>query len=79
MVLHFDPPTWPSSQANYCDRKGAEELKADIEAYWSARGQTVHVWIEQRGFSSAMRGAYWVVRSDMRNALPSPSQIEKAA
>lgn len=79
MVLHFDPPAWPETQENYCDRAGAERLKETLEAYWAARGHTVTFWLEQKGFSAAMRGAYWVVRSDMKNALPSPQQIEKAA
>lgn len=63
----------------WCTRKGAEALKAKIEAYWAARGQPVQVWIEQRGFVAALRGAHFVVRSDLVGGLPSPQQIEKAA
>lgn len=79
MVLHFDPPTWPSSQANYCDRKGAEELKGKIELYWALRGKPVQVWIEPRGYETALRGAHYVVRSNLVSGLPSPQQIERAA
>jgi hypothetical protein len=79
--LQFEQPTWPEERENYCDRAGAEKLKATLEAYWSARGHKITAWVEQKGFSSAMRGAYWVVRSDLVDALPrpSPAQIERAA
>lgn len=66
---------------NYCDRKGAEELKSKIEVYWAMRGKTVHVWLEKRGFNPQIRGARFDVRSDLVDALPrpSPEQIERAA
>jgi len=69
----LDPP-W--HVANYCDRKGAEELKAKIEAHWASRGESVTVWVEQNGFSPAMRGAYWVVRSDLVGGLPRSPAVE---
>ena len=63
----------------WCTREGAEALKAKIEAYWAERGEHVQVWTEQRGFESALRGAHFVVRSNLVSGLPSPAQIERAA
>lgn len=74
--LTFDPPSTPQCEENYCDRAGAEKLKAGLESYWSARGHTITVWLEQKGFSAAMRGAYWVVRSDLHNGMPRPTPLE---
>lgn len=66
---------------NYCDRKGAEDLKSKIEVYWAMRGKRVQVWVEQKAFSSAMRGAYWVVRSDLCDGKPTaaPAEDRRAA
>jgi len=63
----------------WCTREGAEALKARIASYWEDRGYPVQVWIEQRGFESALRGAHYVVRSNIVSGLPSPQRVERAA
>lgn len=74
-ALSFEPPKTPQCEENYCDKEGAERLKSKIEVYWAMRGHRVQVHIEQKGFSAAMRGAYWVVRSDLVGGLPRPAPI----
>ncbi len=66
------------TEADFCDRAGALELKAKIEAYWADRGAEVHVELKDVGFIPSMRSARTDVRSDMINGLPFP-QTDKAA
>lgn len=75
--LLFEPPKTPKPSRDWCDRAGAEALKARIEAYWEERDQPVQVWIEQRDFASALRSVHYVVRSNIVSGLP--SQLERAA
>ena len=80
MSVEFPMLEPPQHVGEWCTRAGAEALKTKIEAYWQARGQSAQVWIEQRGFVASLRGAYFVVRSDIgKNGLPSPAQITRAA
>lgn len=73
-------PSYPVEPLEWCNRAGAEALRAKIEAYWRERGHAVQTHIERNGFLSTMRTARFDVRSDMRNgyprlrALPSPEQ-----
>lgn len=79
MCAEFPVLEPPPHVGEWCNREGAEALKAKIEAYWEARGWPVQVWIEQRGFESALRGAHYVVRSNIVSGLPSPQRVERAA
>ena len=79
MLDLFEDKTTPDPSRNWCDKEGALALKAKIEAHWRERGHAVQVWIEEKPFSTAMRGTHWVVRSNLCGGLPSPQQIERAA
>lgn len=59
-----------------CDRRGAEMLKAKIEAYWAARGHSVMVTVHESAFHPAIRSTRFDVRSDMLNGMPRPPAIE---
>jgi len=61
---------------NYCDRKGAEDLKTKIEVYWAMRGKRVQVWIEQKAFHPAIRGSRFDVRSNLCDGQPRPPAVE---
>lgn len=81
MSVEFPMLEPPPHVGEWCTRKGAEALKAKIEAYWQEKGRPVQVWIEPRGFAVSLRGSHYVVRSDLVGGLPtaSPQQIERAA
>jgi len=76
-----DQVYWDDWQNDTFSEAGAKQVKERIEAYWNARGYKVQVYIEKKGFVPTLRGAHWVVRSDMKNGFPAPSpqQIERAA
>lgn len=62
----------PVCSDEFCDRPGAEKLKAKIEAYWRARGYEVQVDIFDKGFHPTIRAARYDVRSTLVNGLPRP-------
>jgi hypothetical protein len=59
------------SETDYTTRRGADELKAKIEAYWAARGQPVTLRIVERGFHPTVRHGRWDIISNLINGLPS--------
>lgn len=76
-----DQTYWDDWQKDTFSEEGAKQVKDQIEEYWSARGYEVQVYIEKKGFVPTLRGAHWVVRSDLVDGMPrpSPQQIERAA
>lgn len=65
--MQTDEPTL----RDYCDNAGAAELKARIEAYWTARGYPApQVKFHHQGFMACMRSARTDIRSNMKNGLP---------
>lgn len=66
---------WDSWQKDTFSEEGAKQVKERIEAYWDARGYKVQVFIEKKGFVPTLRGAHWVVRSDLVDGLPRPAAI----
>jgi len=76
-----DQVYWDDWLKDTFSEEGAKQVKERIEAYWEARGYKVQVYIEKKGFVPTLRGAHWVVRSDMKNGFPAPSpqRIERAA
>lgn len=80
--LLFERSPTPECESDYCDRTGAEALKAKIEAHWAAQGRSVHVWLEPKGFHPTIRAARYDVRSDLLNGQPRPTDatnIERSA
>ena len=75
-ALSFEPSKTPNPSGNWCDRPGANELKAKIEAYWAERGHSVMVTVHESAFHPAIRSTRFDVRSDMINGLPRPPAIE---
>lgn len=67
--LHAQPT---NRDPDFCDRAGAEKIKAQIETYWAERGAVVNVQVFLVGFLSTMRSSRYDIRSDMRNGLPAP-------
>ncbi len=53
-----------------CDKEGTEGLIQRIKGYWKARGFDVQVVAQEQTFNKSMRSCYYVIRSDLRNALP---------
>jgi hypothetical protein len=53
-------------------KEGAERLADTIREHWAKRGKHPNVWIEPANeYLNAMRtGAWYVVRSNLRNGLP---------
>ena len=64
---------------DFCSREGAHKLKLKIEEFWAKRGYQVQVNLIPMGFHPAVRCGRFDVRSSMKNGLPSPEQIERAA
>lgn len=60
---------------NFCDRAGAEELKARLKAYWTARGYDIDVTVREGGFHPAVRSVRFDVRSNLVNGLPKKIEI----
>lgn len=50
--------------------EGAQRLCDRIKARWAEKGFAIQAWPEQEPFAKEMRGCYWVVRSDLVDALP---------
>lgn len=71
-----DPKYWDGWLNDTFSEKGAREVKAQIEDYWRQRGYEVQVYIEKKGFVPTLRGAHWVVRSDLVDGLPRPLAVE---
>jgi hypothetical protein len=74
----------PWGASDYTDRKGAEMLKARIEAFWRERGYEIQVTLAPAAFAAALRAARFDVRSELVNGLPrkccaTGSVCEKAA
>lgn len=67
-----------AGESDFCSRDGAHALKAKIEAYWAARGQSVQVMLHNVGFHPAIRAARFDVRSDMINGMPRTGAHKKA-
>ena len=67
----------PNPSDDFCNKDGAEKLKAKIEAYWAERGYEVQVDLRDAGFVSTMRSARADVRSDLVNGLPRRRAIEQ--
>jgi len=61
---------WKGAAIDLCSKRGAELIKARLEAYWRERGFDVGVLIRDAGFHPAIRAARFDVRSDMLNGLP---------
>lgn len=76
-----DQTYWDGWLKDTFSEAGAKEVKKRIEDYWADRGHKVQVFIEKKGFVPTLRGAHWVVRSNLVDGLPrsSPAQIERAA
>ena len=70
--MSVDQTYWDNWLDDTFSRAGAEGLKARIEAYWRARGHEVTITVEKRGFVPTLRGAHWVLRSNMVGGWPSP-------
>lgn len=68
-----------AGESDFCSRAGAQALKAKIEAYWLARGQTVMIALHNVGFHPAIRAARFDVRSDMVNGMPRTTGASKQA
>jgi hypothetical protein len=51
--------------------EGASALATRIVRYWRDRGFDVAVDVEPAGYTQQMRSGYFVVRSDLRNGMPS--------
>jgi hypothetical protein len=60
----------PEPRQDYCDKAGAEALGRRILAFWKSRGHDVAVWLE---FVPVPGGFAWVVKTDLKAALPSGS------
>lgn len=67
---YFAAPSRGAGEYDFCSRKGANELKQKIEAYWRERGHNVQVVLHNVGFHPAIRAARFDVRSDMINGMP---------
>lgn len=61
----------PPPEHDFCDDKGAAELKQKIEAYWVSRGfAPPQINLHHMGFIACMRSARTDIRSDMINGMP---------
>lgn len=65
-----DNPIATNQEQDFCNREGALQLKAKIEAYWAERGKSVMVTLQNVGFHPSIREARYDVRSDMVNGSP---------
>lgn len=70
-----DQTYWDNWQRDTFSEAGAKQVKQRIEAYWGARGYKVQVFVEKKGFVPTLRGAHWVVRSNLVDGLPRPAAI----
>lgn len=60
----------PNPTEEFCNKPGAEKLKAKIEAYWRERGYEVQVDLHDAGFHPVVRAARYDLRSTMVNGMP---------
>lgn len=69
----------PNPTEEFCNKTGAEKLKAKIEAYWRERGYEVQVDLHDAGFHPVVRAARYDLRSTMVNGMPRPALTQSEA
>lgn len=70
MSSAFNFDARPRDAGDYTDRKGAELLKARIEAFWRERGYEIQVTLAPAAFTPEVRAARFDIRSELVNGLP---------